>query len=214
MKFFSKSIFIVLLGNFKSRQFQIVSVFSGKVFIYCIYCCSVLLLFGANSLSVGKEFVSLEGEEKRNKKPGDYFVEERALSKSKRQEEEQQARGLVLRFHRWPTLKEQEEVARILEASGLKRTKNIKSFNAQLFGWEEEELKPSSLGEELKPSSLGEEACLDLKSKNLSYLKRCSPDIQLSVNSIKISTNTLSQFSGMTNKKTVGKDSTSDLALF
>ena len=198
MKFFSKSIFIVFLGNFKSRQFQIVSVFSVKVFIHCIYCFSVLFLSGANSLSVGKEFVSLEGEEKRNKKPGDYFVEERALSKSKRQEEEQQARGLVLRFHRWPTLKEQEEVARILEASGLKRTKNIKSFNAQLFGWEEEELKPSSLGEVLKPSSLGEEACLDLKSKNLSYLKRCSPDTRLPVNSIKVAT----KFSGKTNKKT------------
>ena len=182
MKFFSKSIFIVLLGNFKSRQFQIVSVFSVKVFIYCIYCCFVLLLSGASSLSVGKEFVSLEGEEKRNKKPGDYFVEERTLSKSKRQEEEQKARGLVLRFHRWPKLKEQEEVARILEASGLKRTKNIKSFNAQLFGWEVV-LKPSSLGEELKPSSLGEEACLKLK--NLSYVRRCSPDILLPVNSIK-----------------------------
>ena len=174
MKFFSKSIFIVLLGNFKSRQFQIVSVFSVKVFIYCIYCCFVLLLSGASSLSVGKEFVSLEGEEKRNKKPGDYFVEERVLSKSKRQEEEPKARGLVLRFHRWPTLKEQEEVARILEASGLKRTKNIKSFNAQLFGWEEGVLKPSSLGEE---------ACLKLK--NLSYMRRCSPDILLPVNSIK-----------------------------
>ena len=170
-------------------DFQIVSVFSVKVFIHCIYCFSVLFLSGANSLSVGKEFVYLEGEEKRNKKPGDYFVEERTLSKSKSQEEEQQARGLVLRFHRWPTLKEQEEVARILEASGLKRTKNIKSFNAQLFGWEEGELKPSSLGEE---------ACLDLKSKNLSYLKRCSPDTRLPVNSIKVAT----KFSGKTNKKT------------
>ena len=148
MKFFSKSIFIVLF------------------------------LSGANSLSVGKEFVSLEGEEKRNKKPGDYFVEERALSKPTRQEEEQQARGLVLRFHRWPTLKEQEEVARILEASGLKRTKNIKSFKAQLFGWE--------VGG-LKPSSLGEEACLQLKG--LSYVRRCSPDTLLSVNSIKKITN-------------------------
>ena len=175
MKFFSKSIFIVLL------DFQIVSVFSGKVFIYFIYCFSVLFLSGANPLSVNKEFVSLEGEEKRNKKPGDYFVEERTLSKSKSQEEEQQARGLVLRFHRWPTLKEQEELVRILEASGLKRTKNIKSFNAQLFGWEEGVLKPSSLGEE---------ACLKLK--NLSYMRRCSPDIQLSVNS----------FKRMTHKKT------------
>ena len=137
-----------------------------------------MFLSGANSLSVNKEFVSLEGEEKRNKKPGDYFVKERALSKSTRQEEEPKARGLVLRFHdyRWPTLKEQEELVRILEASGLKRTKNIKSFNAQLFGWEGE-------GVVLKPSSLGEEACLKLK--NLSYMRRCSPDILLSVNFFK-----------------------------
>ena len=206
MKFFSKSIFIVLLGNFKSRQFQIVSVFSGKVFIYCIYCFSVLFLSGSNSLSVNKEFMSLEREEKQNKKPGDYFVEERTVSKSKRQEEEQKARGLVLRFHRWPKLKEQKELTSLLKARGLKRTKNIKSFKAQLFGWE---------GGGLKPSSLGEKACLKLKS--LSYVRRCSPDTllsvssikvstnilsQLSVNSIKNSTNTLSQFSRMTNKKT------------
>ena len=200
MKFFSKSIFIVLLG------FQSVSVFSGKVFIYFIYCFSVLFLSGSNSLSVNKEFVSLKGEEKQNKKSRDYFVEERAVSKSKRQEEEQKARGLVLRFHHWSTLKEQKELASLLKARGLKRTKNIKSFKAQLFGWE---------GGGLKPSSLGEKACLKLKS--LSYVRRCSPDTllpvssikvatnilsQLSVNSIKNSTNTLSQFSRMTNKKT------------
>ena len=187
MKFFSKSIFIVLLGNFKSRQFQSVSVFSGKVFIYCIYCCSVLFLSGANSLSVNKEFISLEGEEKQNKKPRDYFVEERAVSKFKRQEEEQKARGLVLRFHHWPTLKEQKELVSLLKARGLKRTKNIKSFKAQLFGWE---------GGGLKPSSLGEKACLKLKS--LSYVRRCSPDTLLPVSSIKVAT----KFSGKTNKKT------------
>ena len=182
MKFFSKSIFIVLLG------FQIVSVFSGKVFIYFIYCFSVLFLSGANPLSVNKEFVSLEGKEKWNKKPRDYFVEERALlSKPKRQEEEQKARGLVLRFHHWPTLKEQKELASLLKARGLKRTKNIKSFKAQLFGWE---------GGGLKPSSLGGEACLKLK--NLSYVRRCSPDTLLSVSSIKVAT----KFSGKTNKKT------------
>ena len=187
MKFFSKSIFIVLLGNFKSRQFQIVSVFSSKVFIYFIYCFSVLFLSGSNSLSVNKEFVSLKGEEKRNKKTRDYFVEERAVSKPKRQEEEQKARGLALRFHRWSTLKEQKELTSLLKARGLKRTKNIKSFKAQLFGWEEGGLKPSSLGEK---------ACLKLK--NLSYVRRCSPDILLSVNSIKVAT----KFSGKTNKKT------------
>ena len=194
MKFFSKSIFIVLL------DFQIVSVFSGKVFIYFIYCFSVLFLSGSNSLSVNKEFVSLEGEEKRNKKTRDYFVEERAVSKfkrqeeeqkavskPKRQEEEQKARGLVLRFHHWPTLKEQKELTSLLKARGLKRTKNIKSFKAQLFGWE---------GGGLKPSSLGEKACLKLKS--LSYVRRCSPDILLPVSSIKVAT----KFSGKTNKKT------------
>ena len=140
MKFFSKSIFIVLL------DFQIVSVFSGKVFIYCIYCFSVLFLSGSNSLSVNKEFVSLKGEEKRNKKTRDYFVEERAVSKSKRQEEEQKARGLVLRFHRWPTLKEQKELVSLLKARGLKRTKNIKSFKAQLFGWGGRRVKTLKFG--------------------------------------------------------------------
>ena len=169
-----------MLGNFKSRQFQIVPVFFRQGF-YFIYCFSVLFLSGANSLSVGKEFVSLEREEKRNKKPGDYFVEQRAFSKPKRQEEEQQARGLVLRFHRWPKLKEQKELASLLKVRGLKRTKNIKSFKAQLVGWR---------GGGLKPSSLGEEACLQIKS--LSYVRRCSPDTLLSVNFLK----------RMTNKKT------------
>ena len=168
-------------------DFQSVSVFSGKVFIYFIYCFSVLFLSGSNSLSVNKEFISLKGEEKQNKKSRDYFVEERAVSKSKRQEEEQKARGLVLRFHHWPKLKEQKELASLLKARGLKRTKNIKSFKAQLFGWE---------GGGLKPSSLGEKACLKLKS--LSYVRRCSPDTLLPVNSIKVAT----KFSGKTNKKT------------
>ncbi|MCZ0933127.1 MAG: S8/S53 family peptidase [Oligoflexia bacterium] len=99
-----------------------------------------------------------------------------------KREEEQRARGVIVRFHRWPTLKEQKELARILKAGGLKRTKSLKSFKAQLFVWEEGGLKPSRLGDR---------ACLEIKS--LSNVRRCSPDHLLSVNSFKSS----SKFTGM-----------------
>ena len=88
--------------------------------------------------------------------------------------EERKARGLVIRFHRWPSLKQRKEVERLLKASSLKRTKSIKSFKAQLFEWNEGGLKASKEAERV---------CLKLKS--LSYVRRCSPDHLLSVNSVK-----------------------------
>ena len=92
----------------------------------------------------------------------------------KDKEEEQKARGLVIRYHKWPSLKQQKEVSGILKSSGLERTKSIKSFKAQLFGW-------TNGG--LKASKLGERACLKLK--RLSYVKRCSPDHPLPTNQSK-----------------------------
>ena len=86
---------------------------------------------------------------------------------------EWKARGVIVRFHRWPSVKEQKEIAGILRASGLKRTKSIRSFKAQLYGWKEGGLKPSKQGEG---------ACLKLKS--LSYVRRCSPDHLLPSNSV------------------------------
>ena len=102
-------------------------------------------------------------------------------------QEESKARGVILRFYRWPSLKQQREIERILTGRGLKKTKDIKSFKAQLFEWTQGELKPSTSGNKavtqtkLKPSAEAEKACLKLK--NLSYVRRCSPDTLLSVNS-------------------------------
>ena len=90
------------------------------------------------------------------------------------QDEERKARGLVIRYHKWPNLKRQREIARILRSSDLKRTKSIKEFKAQLFGWTKGGLKPSSLGEK---------ACDKLKV--LSYVRRCSPDHLLPLNDSK-----------------------------
>ena len=102
----------------------------------------------------------------------------------KDKEEEQKARGLVIRYHKWPSLKQQKEVSGILKSSGLERTKSIKSFKAQLFGW-------TNGG--LKASKLGEKACLKLK--RLSYVKRCSPDHLLPMNQNKRSYLTNNQLS-------------------
>ena len=90
------------------------------------------------------------------------------------QDEERKARGVVIRYHKWPSLKRQREVERILRSSDLKRTKSIKEFRAQLFGWTKGGLKPSSLGEK---------ACDKLKG--LSYVRRCSPDHLLPLNESK-----------------------------
>ena len=86
--------------------------------------------------------------------------------------QEQKARGLIVRYHKWPSLKKQKKLAKILKTRALKKTKNIKDFKAQLFEWEKGGLKPSKRAEE---------ACLSLK--NLSYVRRCSPDHLLSPNS-------------------------------
>ena len=84
---------------------------------------------------------------------------------------EPKARGVIIRYHYWPSLKQKKEIARLLKTSGLKKTKSIRRFKAQLFEWETGVLKPSKLGEQ---------ACLKLRS--LSYVRRCSPDHLLSVN--------------------------------
>ena len=102
-------------------------------------------------------------------------IKEEEFQRLSRQErkEEWKARGVIVRFHRWPSVKQKKEVARILKSSSLRKTKSIRSFRAQLFEWIEGRLKPSKEGER---------ACVKLKS--LSYVRRCRPDHLLPVNSI------------------------------
>ena len=89
-----------------------------------------------------------------------------------RKNEELKARGVIVRFHRWPSLKQKKTVAGVLKSNGLKSTRSIRNFKAQLFGWKEGGLRLSKQAEQ---------ACVKLKS--LSYVRRCSPDHLLSVNS-------------------------------
>ena len=118
---------------------------------------------------------------------------------------EWKARGVIVRFYRWPSVKEQKEIAGILRASGLKRTKSLRSFKAQLYGWIEGGLEPSKQRERflgkfyappvLKPSKQGEGACLKLKS--LSYVRRCSPDHLLPLNSVQSASRVIFKAEGL-----------------
>ena len=91
-----------------------------------------------------------------------------------REKKELRARGVVVRFHRWPSTKQRKKVAGILRTQGLKRTRSIKDFKAQLFEWKEGGLKPSGQAEW---------ACVRIRG--LSYVRRCSPDHLLPVNASK-----------------------------
>ena len=88
-----------------------------------------------------------------------------------REKKELRARGVVVRFHRWPSTKQRKKVAGILRSQSLKRTRSIKDFKAQLFEWKEGGLKPSGQAER---------SCVRIRG--LSYVRRCSPDHLLPVN--------------------------------
>ena len=91
-----------------------------------------------------------------------------------REQKELRARGVVVRFHLWPSTKQREKVAGILRTQGLKKTRSIKDFKAQLFEWKEGGLKPSGQAER---------SCVRIRG--LSYVRRCSPDHLLPVNASK-----------------------------
>ena len=151
---------------------------------------------------------ALAQQEELNQTRGERF---RRLAQYETKEEweegkEWKARGVIVRYHRWPSVKEQKEIAGILRASGLKRTKSLRSFKAQLFGWIEGGLEPSKQRERflrenfyappvLKPSKQGEGACLKLKS--LSYVRRCSPDHLLPLNSVQSASRVIFKAEGL-----------------
>ena len=166
---------------------------AGFLFLLLSFFC-----FNFSSLAEAKNKTrrkALAQQEELNQTRGERF---RRLAQYETKEEweerkEWKARGVIVRYHRWPSVKEQKEIAGILRASGLKRTKSIRRFKAQLYGWIEGGLEPSKqrarfLRENfyappvLKPSKQGEGACLKLKS--LSYVRRCSPDHLLPLNSV------------------------------
>ena len=91
---------------------------------------------------------------------------------------------MIVKFHHWPNKKQRKEVVEKLKVSGLKKTKSIKSFEMQLFEWSEGGLQSSNLAER---------ACNKLK--DLSYVKRCSPDHLLPLDDQRNSLNPKSLFS-------------------
>ena len=167
MKFFAKFLFKDEL------DFRLLYILTGKTLLVFIFSFSCLLSTQSRPVSAKQKFVREDRvlTEREKQSPDQIERGDRALAEQANQTQEQKARGLVLRFHRWPSLKEQSKLKRILKSSGLKRSKNIKIFKAQLFAWEKGGLKPSKLAET---------ACSKLKS--LSYLRRCSPDHLLSPN--------------------------------
>ena len=96
---------------------------------------------------------------------------QRSFPGEKRKSKETKARGVIIKFHYWPNAKQQKEIMERLKASGLKKTKSIRSFQTQLFEWSDGSLKSYSSGEK---------TCQKLK--NLSIVKRCNPDSLLTVN--------------------------------
>ena len=155
--------------------FRFLCSFTGAGFLFLLlsfFCFNFFSLAEAKNKTRRK---ALAQQEELNQTRGERF---RRLAQYETKEEweerkEWKARGVIVRFHRWPSVKEQKEIAGILRASGLKRTKSLRSFKAQLFGWIEGGLEPSKQGEG---------ACLKLKS--LSYVRRCSPDHLLPLNSV------------------------------
>ena len=184
--------------------FRFLCSFIGAGFLFLLlsfFCFNFSSLAGAKNKTRRK---ALAQQEELNQTRGERF---RRLAQYETKEEwkEGKARGVIVRYHRWPSVKEQKEIAGILRASGLKRTKSLRSFKAQLYGWIEGGLEPSKQRESsagkfyappvLKPSKQGEGACLKLKS--LSYVRRCSPDHLLPSNSVQSASRVIFKAEGL-----------------
>ena len=93
----------------------------------------------------------------------------------KRKEEELEARGIIIKFHRWPNAKLQKEIIKKLKAKGLKKTKTIKRFKVWMFDWEDIAKNPSTL--KLRSVKEALSACKDLPK--LSILKYCESNTKV-----------------------------------
>ena len=81
----------------------------------------------------------------------------------------QQATGIILAFHKWPSQKEQSHISKRLKKEGLTLTKTFKSFKSLVFSWKQ-----------LKTQQRAAKVCLKLsKLQNLDY---CEPDALLHPN--------------------------------
>ena len=96
----------------------------------------------------------------------------------KKGRDERKARGVILKFHRWPDSKKKSLIFEELKKAGLKKTKTIKNFKIWLFAY--------SKG--LKPLPWALNACKRLPK--MSILDYCEPDTLLKTHN-KVSRNPL-----------------------
>ena len=160
-----------------SSDFCSLSVFITKAFLPLLFGLSLFALASPKNVSfkdklkqkIENKKAELNQKENVRKSPTKNREQlEKLVSSSPdetKEKEDLKARGVIVKFHRWPNKKQRKEIINRLKVSGLKKTKSIKSFEIQLFEW---------LEGNLTASSLAERACNKLK--DLSYVKRCSPD--------------------------------------
>ena len=107
--------------------------------------------------------------------PSENFIE-----RWRRKKEDPKSKGVLLRFHSWPSKKQARAIINRLRRSGLKRTKTIERFKVWVFDWEvstPDELKKSDKKFVLKPAEEATAVCERLPE--LSILKYCESDTLL-----------------------------------
>ena len=93
----------------------------------------------------------------------------------RKKEEELEARGIIIKFHRWPNAKLQKEIIKKLKSKGLKKTKTIKRFKIWMFDWEDIAKNSSTL--KLRSVEEALSACKTLPK--LSILKYCESNTKV-----------------------------------
>ena len=131
--------FLFKTAYYKFNYFLILNsfiLFLKKTFLILLLGLLVSTLSSANT----------KGQSASQKKPDKL---QHSVSNEIKEKEEWRARGVIIKFHLWPNVKQQKEIVKRLKASGLKKTKSIRSFQTQLFEWSEGGLKLSGQGREL-----------------------------------------------------------------
>ena len=90
----------------------------------------------------------------------------------KRRKKNPKARGLILKFHRWPNARQNHLIFKILEKENLKKTKTVNDFKMWVFEWR---------SGNLKSFRRAQRACKKL-SKLSAIVSYCEPNSLLPVN--------------------------------
>ena len=147
------------------------------ILAFCLLCFSLVtqpLFVGANSEQNQKQSVQ-QAKGSKNKSNQKQSTQKTSgsrfdvLSLGQRQRPEQ-ATGIILSFHKYPSEEEQTRISKALKKEGLTLTKKFQSFKALVFSWKK-----------LKTQKRAENVCRKLSQlKDLNY---CEPDALLHPNS-------------------------------